>query len=59
MLTIGSFLLTMGFFYLQLTNLVFLLTVGVFFTYTFGFLLTLGVFCLQCENASKKRLKGL
>ena len=37
----------------------FLLTIGVFFAYSFSFLLTVGAFCLQWESASNKGLKGL
>ena len=36
-LTVGSFLLTMELFYLQLPILAFLLTIRVFFAYSFSF----------------------
>ena len=58
LLTIGSFLLTVDFFYLQLSILVFYLQLE-FFAFSFSFLLTIGVFCLQWESASNKGPKGL
>ena len=58
-LTVGSFLLTMELFYLQLIILAFLLTVGAFFAYNLSFLLAVGSFCLQWESASNRGLKGL
>ena len=61
LLRVGSFLLTVELFYLQLTTLAFLLAIGVlFFTYNFSFFyLQLELVCLQWESASKRRLKGL
>ena len=58
LLTVGSFLLTMELFCLQLT-ICFLLTVGAFLLTSLAFLLTVGAFCLQWESASNKGLKGL
>ena len=57
--TIGSFLLTVEVFYLQLTILAFLLTIGAFSLTVLASLLTVGAFCLQWESASDKSLKGL
>ena len=57
LLTIGSFLLTMELFYLQLTILAFFLTVGA--QLLLFYFLQLELFCLQWESASNKRLKGL
>ena len=59
LLAVGSFLLTGELFYLQLTILAFLLTVGAIFLTALAFLLTVGDFCLQWESASNKGLKGL
>ena len=59
LLTVGSFLLTVEFFYLQLTILAFLPTIGAFLLTVLASLLTVGAFCLQCESASNKGLKGL
>ena len=61
MLTIGSFLLTVEHFYLQLTILAFLLTAGVFFSLTIlASLLTVGAFfAYSGKSASNKGLKGL
>ena len=44
MLTVGSFLLTVGLLYSQSTNLAFLLTVGAFSLTLLAFLLAVGAF---------------
>ena len=44
LLTVGGFLLTVELFYLQLTNLAFLLTVGALLLTALAFLLTVGAF---------------
>ena len=56
LLTVGSFLLTVELFYLQLTVLASLLTVGAFLLTTLASLLTVGAFRLQWESASNKGL---
>ena len=59
-LAVGSFLLTVELFYLQLTCLAFLLTIRAFLLTVLAFLLTIGAFFFyNWESASKKGLKGL
>ena len=58
LLTVGSFLLTVELFHLQLTILSLFPTVGAF-NLQFSFYLQLELFCLQWESASQKRFKGL
>ena len=48
-----------GAFYLQLTILAFLLTIGVFLLTALASLLTIGAFLLTMESVSNKGLKGL
>ena len=59
LLKVGSFLLTVELFYLQLTNFAFLLAVGACLLTALAFYLQLELFCLQWESASNKGLKGL
>ena len=59
LLTVGSFLLTVELFYLQLLNLAFLLTIGAFLLTILAFYLQLELFCLQWDSAVNKGLKGL
>ena len=59
LLTIGSFLLIVELFYLQLTILASLLTVGAFLLTVLASFLTVGAFFLQWESASNEGLKGL
>ena len=59
LLTVGSFLLTVELFYLQLTALALLLAVGAFSLTVLAVYLQLELFCLQWEGASSKGLKGL
>ena len=60
LLTVGSFLLTVELFYLQLAILAFLLTIGAFLLLTvLAFLLTVELLCLQWESVSEKYLNGL
>ena len=48
-----------GAFYLELTILAFLLTVGALLLTVLAFYIQLELFCLQSESASNKGLKGL
>ena len=57
--TVGSFLLTVELCCLQLTILVFFLTVGALLLTVLASLLTIGALCLQWESASNKGVKGL
>ena len=59
LLTVGSFLLTVELFYLQLTVLAFFLTIGAFLLTVQLVYLQLELFCPQWESASNKGLKGL
>ena len=59
LLTLGSFLLRVEFFYLQLIISAFLFTILVSVLTVLVFCLQLEFFCLQWESASNKGLKGL
>ena len=59
LLTVGSFLLTMELFYLQLTILDFFLQLELSCLQLCFFYKQLEFFCLQWESASSKDLKGL
>ena len=58
LLVVGSFLLTVELFYLELTISAFCYSWSFLLT-ALASLLTVGAFCLQWESASNKGLKGL